>query len=91
MKQVKDFVMDNAAVIVRRILSRFALSKIIGIQPVTDKKNPTVVSGGLTYDIDVVTRPLQCGYPDMPKADIKIHNGIDFECEINQERQIINP
>ena len=78
-------VMDNAAVTVRRILDRFPLSNIIGIQPITDKENPTIVSGGLTYDIDVTTRPLQAGYPEIKPGNRP--EGIcqsDYEAEINQ-------
>lgn len=77
-------VQDNAAVIVRRILSNFTLGEIIGIQPVIDKEAPIVTIGDVEYDIDIATRNLQTSYPDMSKGDLRIYNGIDLECEINE-------
>jgi hypothetical protein len=89
-------VISNATVITRRVLSRFAINKIIGVQPVTDKKNPSIVSGGLKYDIDVCSRQLSTGYPNISKKDLETMNGLDIECEINQactheiETEIVN-
>jgi len=77
-------VMDNAAVIVRRILSRFPLGNIIGIQPITSEEIPTIKSSGLEYEVEVDTRPLQCGYPCRPSdKELETQSGLDLECEIN--------
>ncbi len=75
---------NSGAIIVRRILNEFTLGDIIGIQPITNKENPTVVSGGINYEVDIVTRPLNIGIPDITDADLKIMDGINFEAETHQ-------
>jgi len=72
-----------AAVIVRRILDDFILGEIIGIQPISDKNNPTVIMNGETVPADVRKRHFQTAAPEITMKDLQYVSGLDLSAEIN--------
>jgi len=70
-------VLDCSVPIVRRVVDRFRLADLIGVQPITNEKNPTVISGGLKYDVALQDEPYKCSYPDLAEYSM-------LEGEINQ-------
>lgn len=85
-------VIDNSIVIVRRIINNFNIDNIIGIQPVTNKEKPNIISNGHEYNIDVTTRSLQCVFPninDTKYLEAEINEAVAAEIEIEIVNEIL--
>jgi len=74
--------MDCNAFIVRRILGDFNISKIIGVQPITNK-DPVVISEGVEYEITPNTRKLQARSPVLDDIELNSLYALDLEAEMN--------